>query len=172
MHLGGMAIAVMASLLFVPAASATVVGALQVANCLGLGAGVSLTVNSATWLPPLAAGGSCVETDGGIFYGPASTMLPAEQGKINNLTFSTMAGALNFMVFTNGLDVMTFDLTGLGPGNSNTNCNLPPCSVNTTSPLVLTAFSTPVGTVGTAISLPGSLSAHDNRETGTFVFAG
>jgi hypothetical protein len=168
-----MAIVVMASLLFVPAASATIVGTLQVANCLGLGAGVSLTVDTATWLPPLAAGGSCVQTNGGIFYGPASTILPAEQGKINDITFSTMAGGLGFMVFTNGSDVVTFDLTGLGPGDhSNTNCNLPPCSVSSTSPLVLTAFTTPNGTVGTDISLPAALLAHDNLESNTAVFSG
>jgi len=172
LHFGGMAVVVMAFLLFVPAASATVVGALQVANCLGLGAGVSLTVNTATWLPPVGVGTACVQTDGGIFYGPAATTLPAQDGRINDLTFSTLAGGLNFMVFTNGLDVVTFDLTGLGPASHNTNCALPPCSVNATSPLILTSFTTPSGAIGTDISLPASLSARDNREGGTFAYSG
>jgi hypothetical protein len=160
LHLGGLAIAAMASLLFVPAASATVVGVLDVANCLtGF---VTVATNSIDWSPAVGSGG-CVQTNGGLFYGPTSSKpLPAGDGTIKDLTLAPPTSGLNFMVFANGPELVTFDLLGFGPGLANTNCGAPPCSVTNGSPFILSSIVSSVGSISTAVSLSATLSAHDS----------
>lgn len=149
---GVFAMVAVASLLFVPPASASVIGTLDVANCAN--GAVNVTLTTIDWILPVDAGNGCVQNNTGIFYGPtASKPLPSGLGLILDLP----GGPANFMVFTNGTDIVSFDLGGLGPGVANTVCTVSPCSVTSTSPFILMANAT-----GTSVTLTAFGLARDN----------
>jgi hypothetical protein len=169
LHLGVLAIAAMASLLFIPVASATVVGVLDVSNCLS--GNVSVTSNTIDFLTTAGTGLGCLAGQagvGGLSYGPsASTPFTAGDGTIKDLTLVPPTSGLGFMVFPQPLGVtVTFDLLGFGPGVSNTTCALPqPCSVSPGSPFILDAFTSGAGD-GTTVTLPAHGLASDSLPGG------
>jgi hypothetical protein len=158
LHFGVLAIAAMASLLFVPAASATIVGTLNTANCLN--GGVTVVGNLIDFFLPVDSGTGCIQANSGLFFGPtASTPFAGDAvGVIQDLT-SGGGTVLDFIVLNAGGGVtLHFDLTSIGPGVANTNCALAiPCSLVAGSPFVLSANSG-----GTAIALPAFGTAFDS----------
>ena len=167
LHLGVLAIAAMASLLFVPAASASLVGTLDVANCPG--DGVNVLAGSIDWLPA-GTGTGCIQTGSktAVLYGPGLTtnLGSAVPGTIVDLTTPAGGTVADFMMFVNGTSTVFFDLTGIGPGVNNGICaatlnpNLASCSIGggtaTPSPFILAPTST-----GTTVTLSAFGLAHN-----------
>jgi hypothetical protein len=148
----------MASLLFVPVASATIVGTLNTANCLN--GGVTVVGSLIDFFLPVGGGSGCIQANNGLFFGPTSSTPFAGDaaGVIQDLN-SGGGTVLDFIVLHAGGGVtLNFDLTSIGPGVANTNCALAiPCSLVAGSPFVLSANSG-----GTAIALPAFGLAHDS----------
>jgi hypothetical protein len=171
----------MAVLLFVPAASATIVGTLNTTNCPG--GGVNVTSTAIDWFDPIAGGLGCIVANGSVplaplTYGSGTPFVLDTGGSILDLSSSgppfTGGFVPGFMVFTSGgapglpgSDVLTFDLTQLGPGSANTNCASTPCSVVAGSPFVLLDTGG-----GVSVTLPASGFAHDNVTPGLSSFNG
>src|SRR5947209_3737788 len=105
MHLGVMAIAAVASVILIPAASASVIGPLDVANCPG--GGVTVTTTTIDWLLPAGPPDGCINTGTGtaVLFGPtlSSTLGPGVAGRIMDLTIG--GGVVpDFMTFVVGAD--------------------------------------------------------------------
>jgi hypothetical protein len=162
-------LAVLAFAALAPSASAAVVGHLTFVNCLGTPGnpgGVTVTIGSVTWLPPVVVGtDGCIGTglNTNVTYDTGSgtgTITPAELGTVNNL--SPGNGNIGFIAFPG----VTFTASGpapwngIGPGVANTTCATgssgAACSVVAGSPFVLTPES-----YGTLISLSVSGFATD-----------
>jgi len=149
--------------LFVGAAGAAPIGALNVTNCTG--GGVTVTATTIDWLLPVGGGNGCIGTDTGtnVTYTGGGPLLSGDlTGLIKDLTNPPTAGQnIDFMHWTDQPN-LHFDLTTLGPGVANLVCsatldqNNPSCSVAAGSPFILSPTST-----GTAISLSARGAAHD-----------
>jgi hypothetical protein len=154
LQLGVLALAILAVVTLVPAASASVIGTFSVANCTG--DGVTVTLTSIDFLP--AGGGTgCIETGTGtsvVFSG--GTLGVGVAGTINDLPVN---GNTGFMMFPSAPGLF-FDLVTLGPGPSNTNCASlttgQSCAVAVGSPFILTKQI-----AGTSITLSVSGTARD-----------
>jgi len=153
LQLGIPVLAVLALGVFVPSASATVVGQLTFANC-GTD-GVTVTFSTVDFLP-VGGGNGCIITGAGTnitFSGAPGAITSGETGTVNDLgfgaPFSGNAGFISFLGVAFNLDP-----TSPGPGVVNTVCsatlnpNNPACSVVTNSPFILAPTAT-----GTSISL-------------------
>jgi hypothetical protein len=156
---GVAALAVIAFAVLAPSASAAVIGHLDVSNCAA--AGVTVTATAIDWLPG-TGGLGCIQT--GIntsvsFSG--GTLGSGQTGSIKDLTAPTTFPVLNFMTFA-AAPGLSFDLSSLGPGPSNTVCsstlnpNGAPCSVFAGSPFTLTPTAT-----GTSVALSATGIARD-----------
>lgn len=153
---GVLSLAVLATAVFLPSASASVIGHLNFANCGGQG--VTVTLTTVDWLP--AGGGTgCIQTGFTTtvtFAGPPGSISVSELGTVNDL--SPGVGNVGFLTFPG----VTFDALLIGPGVANTACSntfnpaAPACSVSSTSPFILAPGST-----GTSITLAVSGIAND-----------
>ena len=140
-------------------ALATPVGNLNVANCGG--GGVTVTINTITWLPAgTLPGTGCIDTGAGtsvVFSG--GTLLPGVLGNVENLVFAP-GSVDNFMTFPAVLPTLDFVLTGVGPGSANTTCTglalNASCSVFAGSPFVLTNVGG--GNTGVGFAVQGTVS--------------
>lgn len=158
---GGLAaFAVIAFTALAPSASATVIGHLDVANCTGLG--VTVTGTTIDWLPADGTNG-CIQTGSGTSVSfSGGTLGPGATGSILDLNAATTTFPVaNFMTFATAPG-LSFDLTSLGPGPTNTVCattlnpNAPACSVFAGSPFVLQSTAT-----GTSVTLSATGIARD-----------
>lgn len=170
-----LALAVVASGIFVPAASATVVGHLSLANCPA--GSVIATATTIDFLVPAAGLNGCSDTGGltSITY-TSGVLAPGTAGTVNDLGFPPPgSGNTDFFAFV-GNPNLHFDLLSLGPGPGPGACPAffaPPgfsCAVFAGSPFTLTTNGT-----GTTISLGVSGIAHDlgptlSFWTGSFTF--
>lgn len=161
LHLAVLGIAATTSLLFVPAASASILGVLDVANCPG--GGVTVSLSTVDWTLPVGGGDGCVQANVGLTYGIPSS--PTVYGGGNGTILDLPGGPAGFMTFVDSAtsDVLTFDLGGIGPGVSNTVCstvlnpNGPSCSVFAGSAFILAPTAT-----GTSVTLSAFGTAHDS----------
>ena len=169
------AIGVLVCLSFISAASASVIGTLSensatYTGCNSTsGTGVTVTANTITWLPTLtgsspAAG--CMTSGSGttLTYGSGTPLGTTAQGTIQDLTLNPSFPPVNdFMMFVIGSTTLDFELTSIGPGSSNNNCNSltngQTCSV-ANSPFVLELLN-----LGTEVSLGASGLVTDNGGT-------
>lgn len=153
------AFAVIALLTIVPNASATVIGHLDVANCAGQG--VTVTGTTIDWLPG-GGGVGCIQTGTGtsVTYSGGS-LGTGQTGSIMDLTAPTTFPVAGFMTFASAPG-LSFDLSALGPGPSNTVCsatlnpNAPACAAFAGSPFTLLPTST-----GTSVTLSAMGVARD-----------
>lgn len=161
-----LSLAVLVSVTLAPSASASVMGTLNVANCVGNG--VTVTSTTIDWLP--AGGGTgCIAVGSNapgtpyVTFAGGGNIAPGETGTIKDLVFSSTPGN-GFMVFSGvggGLGTISFDLTALGPA-STTACTagmalFASCSVNGTGPFLLTKTSATT----TAVSLVATGTVSD-----------
>lgn len=159
---------------FAPIASATPVGHLDLANCSGGGAAVTAT--TINWLPDLPGGtDGCIQTGAttSINYS-GGTLGPGVQGAIKDLNVANPLPIANFIVLpAPGTPVLTFELTGLGPGVSNTDCASlaigESCAAFAGSPFILTK----IGATQTTVILPlvGMMSDGSGMATWTGQFS-
>jgi hypothetical protein len=157
----------MTSLLFIPVASATIVGTLNTISCPN--GGVTVTGTTIDFFPALGAGAGCIgaSASGGppfaapLTYGTGIAFLGDTAGSISDLTLGGPSIVPDFMVFTSAgtSDTLHFDLTSLGPGVANTDCTRTDiaCSVVAGSPFILQDNAG-----GVSITLPVFGLAHDS----------
>jgi hypothetical protein len=145
---------------FVPNASASVIGQLDITNCAGGGSTVTLT--TITFTPPSGAGGGCTDTGTPTSVSfSGGTLGSGVQGTILNLSASTIFPVIDFMTFSS-VPALHFDLSQIGPGPTSTACStvLDPngaaCSVFAGSPFILAPTAT-----GTSITLSARGIARD-----------
>jgi len=146
----------LACIAFLSTASATVIGNLSTANCVGNG--VIVTGTTIDWTDPIGPPDGCIATGIGtdVNYG-AGVLVAGTFGRILDLP-PVIPGipVLNFMTFNSGPGAvnpgLAFDLSALGPGSPNIGACGPlvgdSCSVFAGSPFILTRTDT-----GTAVSL-------------------
>jgi hypothetical protein len=159
-----MAAAVLTLLALAPAAGATVIGHLDVANCSG--GGVTVTATSIDWIPPVDGTTGCAITgvNTNITYS-GGTLSGGATGSIKDLTPSNPLPVTDFLTFSTAPG-LHFDLTMLGPGASNLSCtssldpNAPACAVFAGSPFILQSTAT-----GTSVTLSASGVARDTSAT-------
>lgn len=161
-----LAVAVLACLSFIPAASASVIGTFNESSCGG--GGVTVTLTQIIWSPPTLSGtAGCIITGIGtdVTYAAGGPLLAGVTGNILDLTLGGPPVVDQFITFP-GLD---FELTGLGPGSPNTNCaGLPlfgTCSVIAGSPFVLTNLG---ATTEIALSATGTIFDTDGTQSNWF----
>jgi PEP-CTERM motif len=162
-----MALTVLASVTFVPAASASVIGTLDFVPCTGGDIVVSLTTIDFT-LPQQPTGtNGCISATGlnSITY-TTGTVGNVATGTVNDLGFPPPgSGSLDFITFA-GNPNLHFDLVSLGPvpAGTGTSCSFsfsgPSCVVVAGSQFLLT----PSG-AGTSVTLNVLLDAHDLSPT-------
>jgi hypothetical protein len=151
-------------------ASASILGDgnLSVANCAGGGA--TVTATTVVWSPAgTAANTGCI--DSGIATSISYTGGTLGAGVVGNI-MDLSAGVLpvnDFMTFSG--TPLDFELTGVGPGLTNTNCNLnattnTTCSPFAGSPFVLTYISANV--TGVALGVNGIVSDGTGGTTATW----
>jgi hypothetical protein len=143
-------------------------GTLSVGIC-GNG-GVTVTATSIDWLQPVGGGSGCIVT--GVttnvtYTGATSPLTGGATGSVLDLSTSTIFPLSNFMTFV-GETGLHFDLSGVGPGTTNTACqstydmnNVVTCSVSVGSPFLLT----------TAPPAPGSTQAKTSIELAVYGYA-
>jgi hypothetical protein len=147
---------------FVSPASATVIGPLDIANCGG--GGVTFTATTIVFSPPSLGGtAGCMQTEPGtnLTYSNG-TLVSGVSGDVLNLNLG--GGTVDdFMTFS--ATTLDFVLTGLGPGDSNTNCTGlsigASCSMSAGNPFVLTNL----GGGNTRIDLPANGTITDGGST-------
>jgi len=167
------ALTVLALVSFLPTASASPIGNLQIATC----GGVNVNATSIIWLGAPGglgqAGYGCINTQAGgvgtsVTYS-GGTLGPNVNGEIKSLTFGVTPG-IDFMDFT-GHPNLIFDLSGFLPGPSNTNCStltlFSSCAVTAGSPFVLTLQPGGTGTCPAGISGTCDTSVTLNIATST-----
>ena len=167
------AMAVAAFFSFTPAASASVIGHLDLTNCSG--GGVVVTATTIDWTPPVGPPGGCTVTGTNTnvtFSG--GTLGPGQTGTILDLNAMTTTFPLaNFITFTSAPG-LHFDLSSLGPGPASTACsttlnpNNPSCAAVTGSPFVLTPTSTGTAVALTAMGTVGDGSGVASNWMGAF----
>lgn len=146
--------------LFAGEASATTTGMLDIT---GVGP-VIVGIGSVDWTPPIdGTNGSFNVTAGTTLTSAAGNPAVGSTGLLLDLTPTTVLPLANFITFS-GVSGLGFDLSGVGPGSSNTACAGlavgSSCSIFAGSPIVLTAVQ--VGsTVETSVSLGAFGTAHD-----------
>jgi len=154
------AIAIALALGLAPAASAAVIGHLDVANCAG--GGVTVTATSIDWTPPTDGTNGCIQSGTGTnitFSG--GTLGPGAAGLILDLTAANPLPVVDFITFT-GIPSLHFDLMSLGPGPTSTTCssalnpNAPACAAFAGSPFILQSTAT-----GTSVTLSAMGVARD-----------
>lgn len=158
------AAAVLTLLTLAPAAGATVIGHLDVANCSG--GGVTVTATSIDWVPPVDGTTGCVITgvNTSVTYS-GGTLGSGATGTITDLGPSNPLPVTDFLTFSTAPG-LHFDLTTLGPGPSNTSCtgvlnpNAASCAVFPGSPFILQSTAT-----GTSVTLSASGVARDSSAT-------
>ena len=158
LKLGAICWAVMASAVFLPTASASVIGHLVVGNCAAGDVRVSATLIN--WQPDVLGLVSCLQVAGGTdvnSVGDGHLLAPPAftgTATINDLTIPTSGGEIGFMSFVGGTAAvnMQFNLTGLGPGSAvlctSTMVSGDSCSAFAGSPFLLTKNND-----GTSVSL-------------------
>lgn len=153
LQLGVLVLAILAVVTFVPAASASVIGTLDIANCTG--DGVTVTATAIDFLPGVSSG--CIQTG-------STTSLTYSGGTLGSGVSGTIkdlpGGNTGFMTFP-AAPGLFFDLVTLGPGPSTTTCATSlgfgaPCAVVSGSPFSLSPTPT-----GTSITLSASGIARD-----------
>ena len=157
---------VLASLLFVTVASATVINNLNI----GTGGSVTVTLSSATFnpdpssTPPGPPWNAEVATGTNLSFlgGP---LLVTEGIDISSPLTASSIPVTDFLTFAAHVNLV-FSLTSIGPGSSNTNCATAvnvgdSCSVFPGSPIILTRTST-----GTSASFTVSGKASDTGNAG------
>jgi len=139
-------------LFLIPTASASVAGALLLD-----GGSVTVGPASLVW-----NGFATVNAFTNLTYG-AGTPLPT--GAASTVTLLNLPPASlplpDFMSFTLA-PTLFFNLSTIGPGDANTNCALPPCSVFAGSPITLTQ-----GVGGTVVDLGVSGTTSDGTSPGS-----
>lgn len=143
-----------AALMMTSIASGSTIYNLSVANCSGGGA--TVTATTIVWSPNGTVSNSgCIDSGIGTSV-PYSggTLVSNNIGNILDLTAGTLP-VDDFMTFAG--TTLDFDLTGIGPGSANTNCNLnattnTTCSVFAGSPFILTYVSPTATAVGLGVS--------------------
>ena len=144
-----------------PIATAAPVGTMSIANCPG--EGVRVTATSIDWTP-LGGGTGCIATGFTtlVTYDGGGVLAPGVFGTIKDLP--PVPPVMDFMTFV-GHPNLHFNLTGLGPGVANTNCDTlavgESCSVFAGSPFILTRdganlTSIKLAAFGVATDLTGS----------------
>ncbi len=144
-----------------PLASATALGHLDLANCVG--GGVTVTATTIDWLPG-GGGSGCVQTGTGtsVSYTGGGPLGVGVTGSILDLSVATIFPVLDFLTFV-GNPNLHFDLYTLGPGVPNTVCTntfnpgAPVCSVFAGSPFLLQPTST-----GTSVTLSATGFTRDS----------
>jgi hypothetical protein len=164
------ALAAFLALTFSSPALAAPAGVLNVNNCDA--GGVSVNLTTIDWLLPVGGGFGCIITGSGtsVTYS-GGTLGPNVQGTIKDLSLAATT-VPSFMIF----QTLNFDLTGIGPGVSNTTCattlnpNLPSCSITLTlggqtfqSPFILAPTST-----GTSVTLSATGTVVDANGPSTW----
>lgn len=147
--------------LFSPAASATVIGTLDVVNCAR--GGVSLTTSFIDWFLPSAGGNGCILTGvpTTLTYDSGTPLTAGTPGLVTDVA-SGAAGVVDFMAFAG----VGFDLIGFGPGVANTVCsNL--FSGAACSPFAGSSFVLTPASGGTDFTILANLIAHDAGATTT-----
>jgi hypothetical protein len=155
-------------LTLVPGASASVMGAFNLANCGGGGVtvygpnGNGANANLIDFLTPMFGGNGCDVTGGGTtltyFNGVSTVALGTNTaGTVNDLSPGT--GAAGFFAFPTA-PTLVFNLTALGPGVANLVCAGlsigQSCSPFASSPFIFTATAT-----GTTLELDATGNVHD-----------
>jgi hypothetical protein len=146
---------------FSASASATVIGTLQFGICAG--GGMTISTSTIDFLLPVGGGNGCVVVGAGttLTFDGGTPLPVATSGIIQDL--SGGGPVSNFITFPT-LPGISFDLAGLGPGLSDTDCSDGFCSPFAGSPLKLQQ----VGGI-TAITLPFTLTAHDATTSATYL---
>lgn len=152
-------------LLFASAASATLIGNLNITSGAG---GVTVSATNIDWFPPVGAPDGPFVVGGGttMTYGPGNTLVAAgNTGRILDLTLGvTVLPLAGFMTF-DSLPI-SLDLTNIGPGPASTNCAGlavgDSCSPYAGSPFYLTLVRDFLGNLSTAVVLPVGGTATDN----------
>jgi len=150
-------------LMSVAATATPLAGSLDIANCAG--DGVIVTATTIAWLPGTSSSSGCIQTGSGTDVTYAGGILGAgTQGSILGLSGSLPVS--NFMSFS-GASGLSFTLTGLGPGDANTNCAGltvgQTCSVASMSPFILVDLGS-----GTGVLLSASGTVTDGTSTNTW----
>jgi hypothetical protein len=162
-------------LLLTVSASANVVGSLVI----GTPGTVTVSATTIDWTPGTGGFDFTVNPTTTLTYDALNTPLcsgppctGATDGNLTNLTQGVLPVA-NFMTFLDNVQPtatdLKFNLTGIGPGSSNTNCSLAAvmsgletCSITSGSPFILSDSSSGLGIVldvnGTATDNTGHVS--------------
>jgi len=140
--------------------SASVVGHLTFAECPGDGVTVSLGLID--FLPPLGSTGCIAAGAATSVTFSGGSIAPAELGTVNDLVAPPTPGQnTGFIMFTG----VFFDLVGIGPGSSNTNCAALAvngvCSVVAGSPFLLELVNNALGQPATSLALSVNGFARD-----------
>ena len=176
-----LSLAVLAMAIFLPVASASVIGHLVVGICGG--GGVTVDATTIEWLPS-GSPTACLEL-GALTHitsvGDGSLMPTSPAGTINDLNFTVPgAGTAGFMSFIDsgaGVNLL-FNLApvgGFGPGSSVT-CAADPgvnnsCSVPS-SPFILTETRSNSGVLGTSVTLDAHGTIFDMGDGTTSFWSG